>query len=745
MSLQSITINDFQSGLTKDKESFILMNDGFPVMENMYNWRGRLKRRDGFDKLGTSGRLRRELSAAVTGTIDMSSTPTATYNIITALGVAATEANASIELGSLTNIQVTIQGSVADATLDITTATQNFTITAAGTPTVTGATLNYSTGEIIVTHSVNDLAAANVTLTLAYYPTLPVMGIFQQELSAINAEQTVAFDTKYAYKYNGSTNDWEEWISGTTWSGTNANFFMDMNYSKSAANLNLFWVTNFSGKSGDLIRYTDGASWTDFHPIINGTNELHQCRFMVPFKSRVLAFNTFEETAALATSTHYPQRLRYSQNGNATDQASGWLDDTAGRGGFIDCPTNEHILSFAFIRDQLFIGMERSIWAVRYTGNEILPFIWEKVNSEFGWESMRSPVLFDKGAIGVGKKAVSVCDGVNVFRIDEEIPDEIFNIHNDNDGVERVAGIRDFTSELVYWTFPCSVTNGTFPDRMLVYNYRNKNWAIFKDSYTCFGEWQRFSDVTWSEIDESWETYNHTWNDGFNQSQYPNVIGGNQQGYIHILNTTVGNDSSLSITSLADSPTTITAVNHNLENGDIIKLSGIIGTASSMNELIGTVSNVAADTFEVDIALAAGFTYFGGGEIERFSNFSLKSKKFSALKQGQSISLSYIDFQCNATASGEFSCDILSDYSDVPINNGLDTFFNTIVETVPNDFEIPGSKKAYHRFFCNNHARFSQFELKLSDAQMLVESINKSEVLIDSLTLWVQLGGRITS
>jgi hypothetical protein len=744
MSLQPITINDFKVGLKRDQEEFLLMNDAFPTMQNMYNWRGRLKRRQGFDKLGTSGRLRREITAAVTGTIDMSSSTTATYNIITALGVAATEPNASIELGSLTNIQVTIQGSVANATLDITTDTEVFTVTAAGTPNISAATLDYSNGTIAITHSVNDLAAANVTLTLAYYPALPVMGISQQNLPLINSEQTVAFDTKYAYLFNNTSDDWEEWIPGTTWSGTNSNFFMDLNYWYSATNLGLFWATNFSGTGGDPMRYTDGAAWTNFLPVINGTNEVHQCRFFVPYKGRLLAFNTFEG-GTLATSVHFPQRLRYSQNGDPTDQVNGWLDDTPGRGGFIDCPTNEHIIAYGFIRDQLLIGMERSIWAVRYTGNEILPFVWERINSEFGWESMRSPIQFDQGVIGIGKKAVSVCDGVSVQRIDEEIPDEVFNIHNENEGLQRVAGIRDFNNELVYWTFTNSDENGTFPDRMLVYNYRNKGWAFFKDSFTCFGEWQRFSDVIWSGIDEPWQEYNNTWNAAFEQAQFPNIVGGNQQGYVHILNTTVGNDPSISISSLSDSPTVITAINHNFENGDIVRLSGILGTASTMNNLIGEVSNVTADTFQVSIPLAAGFTYFGGGEVERFSNFSLKSKKFNALDQGQSLSLSYIDFQTEATENGQFTCEILADYSNTPINTGNDNFFNTIVDTVPSGFEISDSDKTFHRFYCNNHARFSQFELKLSDAQMVDNDINKSEVLIDNIILWVKAGGRITS
>lgn len=755
MSLQPITITDFQTGEQRDKEDFLIMDDAFPELENMYVWRGRLKRRDPATMLGTSGRLRRELSAAATGTIDMSSTPTATYNIFTALGVAATEPNAQIEVGELTNIAVVIQGSGTNTELSISTATQTFTVDVAGTANVSGATIDYATGDITVTHATNDLAAATVTLTLAYYPSLPVMGIFTKNLPAINAEDTVVFDTKYAYRYNNSHNDFNEWISGTTWSGNDANFFMGTNYWQSASDLDLFWVTNFSGTSGDVIRYTDGTTWTTFQPITTGTTKLNQCRFLVPYKGRLLAFNTYEGTS-LGVSVQYPQRLRYSQNGSPIDQTNGWLDDTAGRGGYIDCPTNEHIIAYGFIRDQLLIGFERSIWAVRYTGNEILPFTWEKVSSEFGWESMRSTVQFDHGVMGVGKKAISICDGVSTQRADEKIPSKVFNIHNENTGVERVAAARDFDKELVYWTYPSDDTNGTYPDEMLVYSYRTASWAVFKDSYTCFGTWQSFFDLTWADLtDTKWLEANWAWEDRVQQALYPTVIGGNQQGFVMALSS---NNASrpppgsfynqyahLYIKSItAGDSVQIESPNHNLSGGDYVKISGIVGTASSINEDGGIITIDDADNFTISgVALVAG-TYFGGGVIERFQNFSAVSKNFNSIESGKSLGLSYIDFQVNATKLGEFSCYVYNDYGN-QINEGDDSFFNTVVDTTLSEDEDPSSTKHYHRFYCSNHARFSQFQLTFSNDQLGDEDINKSDVQIDLITLWGSLAGRATS
>ena len=97
-----------------------------------------------------------------------------------------------------------------------------------------------------------------------------------------------------------------------------------------------------------------------------------------------------------------------------------------------------------------------------YTGNQVLPFIWQKINTELGAESTFSVVPFDKVILGVGNVGIHACNGANVERIDDKIPDEVFRIHNENEGVQRVYGIRDYDVEMVYWTFPSQEENSTF-------------------------------------------------------------------------------------------------------------------------------------------------------------------------------------------------------------------------------------------------------------------------------------------
>ena len=97
-----------------------------------------------------------------------------------------------------------------------------------------------------------------------------------------------------------------------------------------------------------------------------------------------------------------------------------------------------------------------------YTNNQVAPFVWQQINTELGSESTFSAVPFDRSILTMGSVGVHACNGVNVDRIDKKIPDEVFSISKDNNGVYRVAGIRDYYTEMVYWTFPQDITKPIF-------------------------------------------------------------------------------------------------------------------------------------------------------------------------------------------------------------------------------------------------------------------------------------------
>lgn len=751
------------TGLVQQREEFILPDDAYPILQNAFVWRERIKRKQGTQFLA---RLRRVFTSVSLGNTVASPWMFNIYSTI--VPPIVPETNAEINPGSVVitllnppdpPIVFTDQG---DGTL---------------TSPIPGnsGTIIYLTGAVTLTHTSGTGAGFTASITFSYFPALPVMGLRLRELNSVNNEATIAFDTVYAYRFSGG--NWQEFIPGTVWTGSDSNFFWTTNYWVSASNLKLFWVTNFSGTSGDPIRYTDGVTWTDFAPTINVAGDvLAQCQSLLAFRGRLLAFNTLEG-ANLAASISFPQRIRWSAIGSPII-ANAWRDDIRGKGGFLDVPTSQNIISVGFVRDNLVIYCERSTWQLRYTGRSIQPFQIEKVNTELGAEATFSVIPFDTSLVGVGDKGIVECDSYQSQRIDIKIVDLIFSFNNANNGPQRVYGIRDFVNRLAFWMYPFVPTTGeqvTYPNRRLIYNYENDSWAIFEDSFTCFGTFQPPTGRTWANTHLPWVACNFPWTN--RPALIPAIIAGNQQGYTMYVDQQTINDQSLfiqGITGNTTTPTSIQSNNHNLATGQIITIINIPSTSPFAATLNTTSGNIKA--FSVNVIDANNFlllkynivtddftspeldppgAYIGGGEITVKDNFNITSKKFNFLDQGQNIQMGFIDILMSSTALGAISLNVFLNYNDSdPINllpqndsavtNLPDTFFNSVVPTNGSGNDNIEGDKYWQRVYCPTRGNFLTIVWKLSNSQMIgIEQ--ESNVQIDAQVLWMRPAGRMTN
>ena len=771
------------SGLVEQRENFLLPDDAYPILQNAYVWRERIKRKQGFQLLG---RLQRNI-----GTTDGAGNATITISpqpIQSGIASFTVGANLFNDPGGASPVNLLSSGP--------------------GT-----ATINRATGLLTIT-------GAPATTAIQYYPGLPVMGIRTRELQNSANDQTVFFDQNYAYTFNATTGIFQEFIPGTTWNahgGTTSaiDFFWSTNYWTSAqyistlsvppayqtafttSNIKLFWVTNNTGQFGvnaDPPRITDGTTWMNFYhdtnPAVNSpwaqidaTTFLTNWLCNLPFRGRMVVFNTYEGTSAIS-SKNYSNRIRWSTIGNpfiayaAGPPATGsWRDDIRGQGGFLDIPTSEDIVSVGFVRDNLVIYCERSTWQLRYTGRSIAPFQIERVNSELGSESTFSAVQFDTSLIGIGDKGIVECDSYKAERIDIKIPDFVFQFNSFNNGVARVQGIRDFPNRLAYWTIPLNGfyaavgnTNWIFPTARLVYNYENDSWAIFNDSLTTLGTYQQQRSLTWLQISQPWIKLKQNWID--NDPSDPIIVGGNQQGFIEQLDVQTVNDVSLFISNIDSStPNVITSPNHNMQTGFVIGISGIPATThgSDFNGNVYAVAvvdqnsftlnkyNPVSNQFDIPIVSTISGTYAGGGLINIRENFNITSKKFNFLDDGQNIQIGYIDLLMPAIQNGEISLNIFLNYDDNnPCNTlysnqifGLypeipDTFFNNTIPTSPSSFAVaPEGTKFWQRVYCPTRANFLTLQYRFSNAQMSDDRQTK-EVQIDAQILWIRKAGRIT-
>lgn len=167
--------------------------------------------------------------------------------------------------------------------------------------------------------------------------------------------------------------------------------------------------------------------------------------------------------------------------GPFSNDINAWRSDIPGKGGFNDADTSERIVSATIIKDTMIVYFQRSTWRLRYTGSEILPFIWERLNTQLGSESPYSTVAFDEVGITFSRYGWIAADTNDVARIDLDIPDDSFKFEGVNiglSGLNKVQGIRDYYRNFAYFSYiPLNQSTTT---QIYAYNYIDKSWTIFQ-------------------------------------------------------------------------------------------------------------------------------------------------------------------------------------------------------------------------------------------------------------------------
>ena len=744
MAYDRFLIGPLQTGLQTDLKPWLIQEDAFEELSNAYVFRGRVRKRFGSLYTGSGGtagqlQLRSRLRIALTGGAKVGTTDGA---------------------GDATG---TVPGTVFTVGQMFSIGTTLYTVVLAGVPAAmikTDATAvctyNTTTGVYVFT-------GAPATTQIYFYPSTPVMGLTLYAGGVINNETAYAFDQQFAYSYNG--NYWVQEITGTPiWHGNNTNYFWATNWQGVTSELRSMFVTNFqvTNKNGavvaakdDPIWSFDGTTWATFMPLsLVAGDKVKTARIILPFKGRLLLLNTVEANAADTVNTWHPSRCRFSHNGSPFPANTAWLEPNqvgADGAGWLDAATDEQIVSAAFIKDRLIVYFEQSTWELVYLGDQAMPFVWQRINDELGSEATFSSVVFDKAILTVGQTGIHACSGANVERIDTKIPDEVFNIADKTSSVLRIAGIRDYYTEMVYWTFPSSVNHSShaFPNRVLVYNYRNDSWAFNDDCLTCFGYYYQQIDRTWAEMRQAWQTENTTWNSGVINANARRIIAGNQQGYVMVIDPdTSRNAGVMQISNIVNYSTgaNITVYNHGFEDFEYAYIENAVGSGGFSLSGIFQVVYVDQNTFGIITPITG--TYTGGGTVARVSQIRIRSKEWNPYnKDGRNVHLDKIDFLVQRTAVGQITASTYissSEWDSLLVwGQATGSILGTGILETSGYVDVPQEsqqERVWHAVFFQTTGTCAQLLLSLEDSQMRSVSIACSDFQLEGLILYCKPG-----
>lgn len=337
----------------------------------------------------------------------------------------------------------------------------------------------------------------------------------------------------------GATNRFSDYFTGDS-----SNFFFTENYrSSTTVTDNKLYITNYV----DNIYTWDGSIIAPFIPQygINANDIVNRCFFIFAFKQRLVLLST-EENGSLR-----PQRARWSQAQNPTI----WADYIPGQGGFVDAPTGEFIVSAGFLRDVLIVQFTNSWWTLRPTSDPALPFRWDKITSDRPVNAPYATVSYDKSVTGVGQGGYVECNGVQVERIDDRIPDFVNEINQEN--FNKCYADR-YLQEFQTWILYPS-ENSIDSDEVLVLNEKEGNFSTYNLPLSCLGTvnnendpaWQDYQafagdptatlpPLVWVAYDDEEDFGEQRWLSGYLQNGFPLFIGGTHTGYI--LQLDVGSD-----------------------------------------------------------------------------------------------------------------------------------------------------------------------------------------------------------
>lgn len=660
MAKDRLLIAPFETGLQTDVKPWLLPDQAFSRLQDAFVYRGRIQKRPGSELQNSSVAAAQRLNYSRLAVQIGTTTPAGALALVNVPGNVI-KVGQTFSVGNIT-ITVTALGATATTlqTAPIAGLIVNM-VAAAGSDITWGAT------------------AGIESLPVYFYPGEPVMGLDQVDQLGVTDELTFGFDTQFGYRYQDG--HWE--VAGVTpaawqaaqpagaamWTSTNAQFIWSVNYRGALRTDKALYATNnvplsaavapaatagYNGMKRWNAPVGAGAgTWTNFAPLILATEQIVACLAMISFKGSLFLFNTVKRIGGV--DTRDSNRIIWNSFDSDPLDVDAYRRDMNNGAGDIYIPTAEEITSVGKVKDRLIVYCEQSSWEVVYTGNTAKRFIIQQINSELGVESTFSPILFDRAILGVGDRGITANNGTNIERIDEKIPEQVFQIRNADDGPQRVHGIRDYFNECAYWTYPSQTAGYVYPDKVLLYNYRNGSYAILNDSITTFNYDKNIQDRTWAQIENTWEEENVAWNAAQYQNRYNPVLAGNQQGIcFKFFNSKAMNAEATYITNMDftnPNQITLTVIDHNLQNG-----ISFIHIENAQGDNVGIVNNVIyvvrtivdANTVIVvsnNYQGIAGMVYRGGASFRIVALPQLKSKDFNLYqKDGYNCALEKIEF-----------------------------------------------------------------------------------------------------
>lgn len=404
--------------------------------------------------------------------------------------------------------------------------------------------------------------------------------------------------------------------------------------------------------------------------------------------------------------------------------------------GRIDISDDSAIDSADFNRDDLIIFTEGSTWIQKYTGNDAVPFEMNKIDNSRGTQAPHGTISYLNLTTGESPRGFIGCDGYSVERTDDKIPRFSYDdIDIDNFDL-CFAGTVDEDRDH-YLIYPSTNVDPSIKsDQILITNYEEFNYSIYRIPLSCMGNFYNTEDITWDDlaIYDSWEEMAlkySTWDAFAYQNSTPIGIGGGHKGEITALNISQSGDDVVKIRGVSgvDSmAVTLTTDFQQIQVNDYVFIAGLDGSVE-LNNKQGIVLTRTDNSLVVQIDTPIPYTfstYTSGGDLTKVIVFQTTTKKFNPFAESdKKVRCGWCYFYVTTTGT------LITDTDGEPVDAILrvrvivnDTEQPTTL-TVPNsnfyevnltNHQAENGIKKWYKIWINQVGRFVQFELSNAQA-----------------------------
>lgn len=567
-----------------------------------------------------------------------------------------------------------------------------------------------------------------------------VMGIFEHINSNDGTTQTLVCSQEFLYRYNDATNVFDQIpMAGAAPVGgfgitDNSDYVSGVTYPFSSGAQRFVFTSRgmtdvFMYDGTSVLSYTTVADNPDYVAPTSGalTNALH----VLVFGARI---NFFYPTIG---GQEFPQNILYSGINDASGTGDQFNVPTSG---ILRPSTYEIIRGASILGSFVVVNFNRSNWTIETTSDPFVPFIIRKVPSVIGTDASFSFASWYDKVVSLGRTGIISTDGREQLRIDNKIPyftqDEI----SATDFGLTYGGFERNNSQFMFAYRSGDAAIADTQNKVLIYNYEEKTWAIYDQRFSCFGQSTLGQNLTWNDIYElnnpswaRWDTTEEIWNRIGLGSSVQKTLAGDDNGFIYELNVDY-DDYVTAITGIATGLTTTISIDATpFEVNDKISIRDCLGMLEINDNVrqdneedwpIVLSKTLTSITIDVD---STGFTpWTSGGIVSKVIDFYAEMTPFNPYRaQGRKCYVSHVEFLLD-TNDGHLYVDVYDDEEESP--------FITDVLIEPTDLQ---KAREWITMTVNQEANFLTFVLKQENAA--------TQVKMTSMRIHCSMGGLTSS